>query len=1592
MRKITFTNYITYTKGKAIAIVLFMMVSVGAQSQVFWQESFGTGACLQGQSAAAYMGSNGAWTIGSPGTNNAQANAWFVSSTEAGMGVGNCGDGCLDVGNSGLNNQTLHIGANDGFVLDEGASYDAGGMCGLGICVLTDTRAQSPTINCTGHTNITLSFNYMLHGTAASDFMTVEYSINNGTSWTLLSTPAITSFGTCSPQGLWTAYSVALPVACNNVASVKIGFRWKNNDDGVGTDPSVAIDDITLATPSANSITLGAIVGGPFCACSTINVPFTISGVFNAGNTFTAQVSDGTGSFAVPTSTSMIGGTSSGTISLTLPCFSATSSGFLIQIVSTNPALISNISPPITITNSSAAFTFIPPYCQNDFNPFPIFIGAGTAGVFTSSPAGLVFANSSTGEVNLAASATGTNFTVTNTVAATGGCPQVTATSNISITVAQNSNFSYSSSAYCTGAGNQTPTITGVAGGSFSATPAGLSINAATGVINLAASSAGTYSITYSLFTGTCPSSTSVNVTITGSAVSTFNYSGSPYCSTAANPSPTFTGGGIAGNFTATPVGLVFVNAATGVVNIGASTPGTYTVTNTVAASGGCLGSSSTATFVISALANAGFNYSAAAYCQSGTNPLPTVTGVAGGTFTSTPAGLSINSSSGLINLVGSTLNTYTVTYTTSGACSSSSSVTVGITTAPVGTFNYAGTPYCSSATNPLPTFTGGGIAGTFSSTPGLVFVNTATGEVNLLASTAGTYTVTNTIAASGACSASTSTSTIVINAAQDASFSFASPSYCQAGTNPSPNITGTAGGTFTATPAGLVFSNATTGLINIAASTINSYVITYTTAGPCAATSSASLDVVNSPIASFSYTGNPYCTDGSDPSPTYSVGGVAGTFSSTTGLVFVGGGAAGQVDLSASTPGSYTVTNFIAALGGCPSVTATSIIDINVAEDSSFSYSANDYCQSGTNPIPTITGTPGGTFSSTPGLVFVSASTGEINLAASTAGGPYNITYTTPGPNCISTMTVAVTISAAPVATFSYPSYAYCQNGTNPSPTYSGGGTAGNYSASPAGLTFVSTTTGVVNLLTSIPGTYVITNNVTSTGVCPPATDTTTIVIDAASTGAFSYTGSPYCQNGTNPVPAFTLGSVAGTFTSTPLGLSIIATTGAVNLGLSTANTYTVTNTIGASGACPVVVNTATIQIVASPVATFSYTPMSYCQNATNPSPVFSGGGTAGSFTSTVGLSINGSTGVVSLLSSSQGTYLVTNTIAATASCAAVTDTSTIIIHSNPIVTINSPAICQGQAATLTAAGAISYTWSAGATSTGTSTATASPAVTTTYTITGIGAGGCTGSALSTVTVNNCNIVPNFVADDTVLCQSGCVTFTDLSTGNPTNWQWVFQDGTPSTSTSSGPINVCYSTLGSHFVTLIVSNSTSTDTLTRNFYIDVVEPIPVTITGITTINSCESTELTAMPAGTAYLWGPNDAVNCNTCQTATMSPTVTQPYYVTYTDINGCTDSDTTIVVVTDVYTYYMPTGLSPNGDGNNDVLYVHGRGIDYFDLKIFDRVGEKVFETTSFDSGWDGTWHGLGMNDNSFTYALSVTYCTGQTVKENGTLTVVR
>ena len=225
-----------------LAFLLSINLKLNAQV-IFWAETFNNN-CTAGCDATSYNGPNGTWTQSIFGGEGSDPNLWYISCAENGHTNGICGTGCQPPGPTATE-ATLHIGSNPNSLGDIGAAYDAGGLCGILTCPATNRRIESPVINCTGYNSITLSFDYIERGAGNDDDASLYYY--NGTSWSLLVNTPKTNNSGCFGQGRWTAYSIPLPASADNNPNVKIGLLWVNNDDGVGTDPSFAIDNITLS-------------------------------------------------------------------------------------------------------------------------------------------------------------------------------------------------------------------------------------------------------------------------------------------------------------------------------------------------------------------------------------------------------------------------------------------------------------------------------------------------------------------------------------------------------------------------------------------------------------------------------------------------------------------------------------------------------------------------------------------------------------------------------------------------------------------------------------------------------------------------------------------------------------------------------------------------------------------------------------------------------------------------------------------------------------------------------------------------------------------------------------------------------------------------------------------------------------------------------------------------------------------------------------------------------------------------------------------------------------------------------------------------
>lgn len=261
------------------------------------------------------------------------------------------------------------------------------------------------------------------------------------------------------------------------------------------------------------------------------------------------------------------------------------------------------------------------------------------------------------------------------------------------------------------------------------------------------------------------------------------------------------------------------------------------------------------------------------------------------------------------------------------------------------------------------------------------------------------TVTTNYVLTVDDGCRNSVTNTTVTVNPIDNASFSYTSATYCQTGTNPTPTISGLAGGTFTSSPTGLVFSNVTTGLINLAASASGTYNITYTTNGNCPNNSMTALTIVSPQIASFSYPQTSYCNNAINPIPTFSSGGIAGIFSSTTGLVFVNT-STGEINLSASTPGTYIITNTIAASAPCAAVIASTNITINT---SNITASAS--------PTTVVSGGPVILTTNATGAVWTPGGSGSTITVYPTTTTTYIVNGNDPITGCSGTTTVTVSV-----------------------------------------------------------------------------------------------------------------------------------------------------------------------------------------------------------------------------------------------------------------------------------------------------------------------------------------------------------------------------------------------------------------------------------------------------------------------------------------------------------------------------------------------------------------------------------------------------
>lgn len=158
------------------------------------------------------------------------------------------------------------------------------------------------------------------------------------------------------------------------------------------------------------------------------------------------------------------------------------------------------------------------------------------------------------------------------------------------------------------------------------------------------------------------------------------------------------------------------------------------------------------------------------------------------------------------------------------------------------------------------------------------------------------------------------------------------------------------------------------------------------------------------------------------------------------------------------------------------------------------------------------------------------------------------------------------------------------------------------------------------------------------------------------------------------------------------------------------------------------------------------------------------------------------------------------------------------------------------------------------------------------------------------------------------------------------------------------------------------------------------------------TINYGQSVTLSVSPAYT-YLWQPNTGLNNDTAQSVTAEPFTTITYTIIATDSIGCKAKDS-VTITMDEETckeVYIPNVFSP-GQAINNILYVRSECIASMDFSVFDRWGNKIFESEDINKGWDGTYNGKLMNTETYIWELKATLKDGTEIERKGNVMLMR
>ncbi len=256
-------------------------------------------------------------------------------------------------------------------------------------------------------------------------------------------------------------------------------------------------------------------------------------------------------------------------------------------------------------------------------------------------------------------------------------------------------------------------------------------------------------------------------------------------------------------------------------------------------------------------------------------------------------------------------------------------------------------------------------------------------------------------------------------------------------------------------------------------------------------------------------------------------------------------------------------------------------------------------------------------------------------------------------------------------------------------------------------------------------------------------------------------------------------------------------------------------------------------------------------------------------------------------------------------------------------------------------------------------------------------------------------------IAGDSVICAGETIIHRGLFERTDTSavsWDWSFPNGNKAA--IQFPPTQLYQDTGRFQVqTVAVNSSGCQDSAWQNI---VVNPNPsVTLPSVITTMVGTPVMIPAIYSNDVrqYQWTTAVGLSCADCPQPVASPKNNTNYKVLVTDKNGCQSTGTVqVIVLCNNDNVFLPNTFSPNGDGNNDVFYVRGKGLSRVkSLRIFNRWGQVVFERSNFSvndaaAGWDGSIKGAKATPDIYVYQAEIFCDNSQVVKFEGNVALIQ